>query len=338
MSNIFVCKNKMSDPPRLETCSNLRAEVYESYKVFTGNLTRTSLFDHTSVVVGNRVYVLGGYTGANARSDAVYVLDPVTLAWSLLEGADAIPFFNNLAMLVGDSIYLICGSSPMYHNRGLQRTWRFDLITLKLEACPCAGNKLAPTRKATGQYIDALGEIIVLASNSELLKAFRVESKTWRKVVTQGGPPGRLDGLTSCLHGRSDMYIIGVNSEGETVVYLLRCSPGRFIWQQPVWSPIFPGMRYSEMICVGNRVFVTGGIAENGKEMIDVEIYELSESSSGNSTPVMEGQGRQLRPRGYPKRVSRHSLVCADNKLILIGGLTSDYWFLQVILPYNKIY
>ena len=339
----------MTDVDRLETCGTdtLRAIAYKSKKILRGKKTAT-LVDHVSVLVGNKIYVLGGFSNFTIGishfivNHSVFVFDPVTFAWSRLKLADGVPFSKTLAMLVNDSIYLMCGD---IHESTSQRTQRFDLVTQRLQPLTCVGNMLLPKFRAAGQYIEEIGMVIIVGDrfstmNTHIAVGLHVESKRWTELKTKGRAPERIRRLMSCLHRKSDMYILGMGQEGQRVNYLLRCSHGQFTWHQPIWSSLFPALRYSVMTCVRNRIFITGGEDGTGAAKAELDVYDLiarkphiSRPTAGDRSPGILGSGKCVLPQGNPKRKAGHSVVVVDNKLFMIGGHHSEEWFLQVISP-----
>lgn len=324
---------------RLDTCSKFRTKAHKIKN--TPGLRHIK--NHSSILLGNRVYVIGGIVDGK-RSKAVYILNPTSLAWSRLELQDDVIFSENLALLVDESIFLLCGMSPCYRT---SRTWRFDVVTQRLEPCHCVGNMLVPTYIAAGQYVETLDYIVVVgdrfsAKGKHIPLAFHVESRTWTRVDAKGNAPESMESLYSCLHRNFDMYIVGNTRSRQSAVYLLRCLPGRFTWHQPVWTPMPPVMKAVQMMCVGNRILITGGELQFFNGNVEIGVYDLNEVvfsapvPAGDRSHVIEGRGRWIVPLGNPQGTGRHSLVCAGNKLLLIGGtMRNKKWLMQVVSPAN---
>ena len=174
--------------------------------------------------------MLGGFSnfttgiGHFIVNHSVFVFDPVTFAWSRLTLDDVVPYSKTLAMLVNDSIYLMCGD---IHESTSQRTQRFDLVTQRLQPFQCVGNMLLPKFRAAGQYIEEIGMVIIVGDrfstmNTHITVALHVESKRWKELKAKGRAPERIRRLMSYLYRNSDMYILGgMGQEGQRVNYLL---------------------------------------------------------------------------------------------------------------------
>ena len=74
------------------------------------------------------------------------------------------------------------------------------------------------------------------------------------------------------------------------------------------------------MICVRNRVFITGGADETGVAKAELDVYDLtaripdtSRPPAGDRSLETVGIGKLVLPQGNPKRKAGHSVVVVIN-------------------------
>ena len=222
-----------------------------------------------TVLVGHLLFFL---SGKNRRTylPIIHILDLINLEWFAEEVPDLLGDKCYYTFLANDAVYFAPTYTPTYGVPHLV----FDLVSRELEEFPTEDElpELEYSDTTNGGYIESLNEYVVFCGketdpfgedrekvNREIV-CFSVESRSWRQALVKGkGPSGRFNEESSCVNGKSRIYLLvcGIGFEKNTF-YTLDCQIGAFYWSKLNWkNPWF----YSNLHLVraGRRVFVYGG-------------------------------------------------------------------------------
>lgn len=180
--------------------------------ITTGNFEPRNY--HTSAVVGDKIYVIGGWDKNADDISYVSVFDPATNHWSTLATTGTwTPRRNATASVVGEKIYVIAGDTSSWLMTNIveildtkTNEWQKPLIE---DATVLARSSATSVVVGTDIYLigGAGGPDFV-----EQLDIFDTRANNWRTLETQGKfrPRGS---LSSCLIG-DKIYAIGGFSYG----------------------------------------------------------------------------------------------------------------------------
>lgn len=327
----------------LGTCSIIKVHR-ERTNIEALNIGKQNFLNHTSTLVGHRIYVIGGIASHTLYREKIHLLDTVTWRWEEvpLEGV-SIRGLDHLDFLINDQLY-ICGgiSSPTP-----SKLWRFDAPMRTFERCKTLREDLVPDGNAAGEYIEALQELVVFggiahSKVSDQLVVLSLRSGGWRVPAAKGAPPPRRYNHSSCLHGTSDVYFFGGNENHALTpcdnIFLLQCSPGLYMWSQPVWVLQPTAQASAVMACAGNRIFVFGGYPSNGtRKSNELFVGEVNSHKGYRLIARRAFRAKLPGPQlvGTIPEIALHTAVATRDKLIVLGGEGCPDNVVFVFSPYK---
>lgn len=145
--------------------------------VSTAMPTPVSNIFGSTVAIGNKIYVFGGYDVAAARTAAVQIFDTSSSSWSVHPTPMPVAVYGCLAVHIGGNKVLVTGGSPAIGG-GLTDTYTFDVGTGVVT--PLAG---APTARylLSGGYNSAHGKVYSVGGfgTGTVVEAYDLSAGTW---------------------------------------------------------------------------------------------------------------------------------------------------------------
>jgi N-acetylneuraminic acid mutarotase len=276
-----------------------------------------------TVVIGERIYVMGGFTtGTNGPIDRVQIYDVAKNAWS--EGTPLPePVHHHGAALVGGKIYLVGGfHEPFQTREPIDSTWVFDPATNHWD-------RRAPLPSRRGALVvGAIGNLVYAAGGEHRRPA--------GTPVPQGAPPAyepvtdftvydpqadrwsqlpamkvaRDHAFVGVINGR--LYVVGGRDRPKyDIVTVEEFDPGAGAWTER--APMPTGRSGGHATVLGGRLYVFGGEGNNASPVGLFNEVEAFDPAANSWT------------RFEPMPLPRHSLVTATlgNRIYLPGGATT---------------
>ena len=271
---------------------------------------------HTGVVVGDALYIFGGYDGTNRLND-LHRFDFTTCMWTQLVASNGLapsPRDRVAAASYRDALYVFGGYDGA--NR-VNDMWRFDTNRYTWQICEIIG--LPPSARHSHSVVEYDGKIFVLFGYDGNYKAdiheYSIARKTWVPIQAKGQVP-RPRYRTSVVAHNSSLIVFG-GHDGlkhlddlnifdlktntwtlvEPVVPMSSMGPYAFRTITPSTSSP-PAHRDSHSAVVqGDSMFVFGGstgVARNDlyEYRIDLNTWIEIESHTGSAGP-QESSGTQ---------------------------------------------
>lgn len=273
-----------------------------------------------SVVIGNRIYVMGGFTlGTDGPIDRVQIYDTGKNEWS--EGTPLPdPVHHHGAALVGGKIYVVGGFHEPFPKRDpIDLTWVFDPATNHWD-------KRAPLPAPRGAMaVGAIGNLIYAAGGEhrrpagapvpkgapppyEPITDFTVyDTQTDRWSTLPPMKVARDHAYMGVINGR--FYVIGGRDRPKyDITTVEEFDPAKGTWTEK--APMPTGRSGGNAAVLNGKLYVFGG---EGNEASPIGLYNEVEAfdPAANSWTRFE-----------PMPLPRHSLVTATvgNRIYLPGG------------------
>jgi len=239
--------------------------------------------NHTTAVVGARIFVHGGHDGTQWLDD-LHVLNTDTLTWysPTVSGTPPSARACHTLSRVGGKLYMFGGYDGERCFSTIEvldietMTWIKPAIS---GAIPLARN--AHTMTVIGKKLYLFGGH---SGNKHLtdLHIFDTQGLSWSEVTTLGTPPKGLRGHTANLIGTKIFIFGGYDGRGRSNdCYYLETTTLR--WFHPGESESTPSGRQRHSACVirNNQMLIFGGFDGNkwlnDMYILDVGIFELHE-------------------------------------------------------------
>ncbi|MEK6238393.1 MAG: PQQ-binding-like beta-propeller repeat protein [Planctomycetales bacterium] len=272
-----------------------------------------------TVVLDNRLYVLGGYLKGTKSTKRVDVFDPRDSQWRrLADLPSAVTHLN--AVLDGRSIWLAGGFKDGYPGKAIQEVWKYDVDRNSYVAGPPlpeprAGGELA----LVGRRLHYLGGLLPDRDTDSAdhwtldldALANANENAKWKPAAALPSPRNQfaavvLDGKIHVLGGQFG-HDRGQDDQARVDVY----DPATNSWNRGVDLPKPHSHAEGSTFIVAGQVFMMGGMTRQGpgkRRRIDNEMISFS---SGGKWKTL-GQ--------LPRPLSSPAAAIIGDKLFVAGG------------------
>ena len=323
----------MSLGPQLSDCRTLHVSRM-SMPGAPQTLSRDWLWNHACTLVGQYIFVSGGYDRfGNARS-RLFALDINRWVWreDFLWSYDV---SEHVMLLVDDGLVVLGGQSGRHVTASA--IYRFDLATEQLERRRNTAVDLVPRFKCAGEYVESLGVIVLFGGAvnglvTNKVVAYDVSANVWTEIRPKGQPPHPRYGHSSCLHGKGDIFFYG-GSGGDRFTQFpgithLRASKRSYTWCETAWSPSPNARTRSTIQCTGSRIFILGGYRGSNPDNYFF-VYDLNKNVGAQLAGKREDTRRE-RPAadlgiveldGHIDKRTLHTAVATHNRVIVMGGI-----------------
>ena len=339
----------------MDTCKHFAFDSEVHVEVVGSELLYDSLFNHTATLVGGKIYLIGGFefvesdddgTGEvlSRYADVVQMVDWTAREFHRVQVEGQLPPRQlHTATLVGDLIYVMGGATI---EEEFEDVWVLDTVMRAWREVD-----VGPTLELFGQryghaaaYIAENEEIVIFGGSyfdyiSNKVTALSFPTHTFYEPRRVGNAPPARFKHASCMVGRAVCFFGGQHSEGyHNDLFLLHPEgTGRYRWSQPVVIGWRPAPRYStDLSCIGNRLYCTGGKDENGRKSSELLIFDLEtntwekvvhDSVKSPGVTIYSHSGDKCVP------VYQHRQVNLVQSILLIGGLGPFIEYVQELKP-----
>ena len=293
--------------------------------------------DHTSTLVGAKVYVLAGYDVARYENlSRVLVIDCSSARKKYRRSRMKIkgPVMPDVSRnghttcLVDDKL-LMMGGWRMHHT--LADVFELDLILESWRFVPTHGPVHRVLNMHVAEYVDQWQQVVCFGGGDGTLfindtSCFDVSANRWTKMRPTGAVPGERASHCSCLVGTS-YYIYGGWKQGYSYgdLHILHLSPipGSARWSSPMAANSPHSRSGTDMVNFHGRLFIFGGY--QGRAANDLQVYDpeldkwltVNEGASKGAGDVFSASVTGTLP---PNRVGLTLTAIPGNKLLMYGG------------------
>lgn len=290
---------------------------------------------HTATVVGNKIYVIGGWApNINWFQINIHCLDYVSQSWKLVVvSGDTHPnVYYHTAVLARDFIYVFGGKVGRAVSSSLTR---LDPVSNEWATIPNPG--IEPRYGHCAEYMEAYDAMVVLFGHTRDAKELRdiygyeVQTRVWKKLQPKGRYPtgsGPQVMRCSCSHSTSIFCYTGHYERFagmELSVLTFNSVLERCAWNTPLIGGRVPKVLQSSSIdYVNNYLVLFGGALRMGADSNTVYVYDLV------SQTCLMAESLFIDGAKAPNR-KNHRSVCVKGKILVLGG------FRKRLNPYYEL-
>jgi len=291
---------------------------------------------HNSCIVGNKLYVFGGYGIQNESFLNVRTFNLDTKSWNTPQCAAAGMFprnrYSSSCVVLGKRILIFGGFSP-------EGYWLNDLHVLDTESDDSRYTHMwyqpetsgqPPSPRAAHSCTLVGRKLFFFGGNDgqtlyDDLHILDTETFHWQKMHPQGLQPLARSGHSALLV-KDKIVIFGGGGLGGTPmndVHYLDCMGGRLVWSQPSLRGTGPSPRAGHTACVlhGNCLLIFGG---GYIDKVYNDVHMLNVEKSQWSRPADTGD--------VPCARTGHSMNTVKSLIFVFGGCDSSG------MMYNDLY
>jgi N-acetylneuraminic acid mutarotase len=273
---------------------------------------------HSCELIGNQLYLFGGWNGKKALNDLV-ILDLETLKWSEPETIGTKPGLrnNHATTIMSRYMYLHGG-----HNGDI---WLDDLYILDINSFVwnkiTTNNEGVPSARACHSLSRVDRKLYMFGGYDGTkcyneVEIFDTDSKTWSTPKVNGKSPLARNAHTITIVNK-DLFLFGGHSGNKHLKDLHIFHTDTLTWQEPLFSGESPeGLRGHTATHIGNKIIIFGGYDGKGRsnELFILELENMHWSHVHDNEK-------------FPGSRQRHSAVAIDHKrLIIFGGFDGTKW------------
>jgi len=271
-----------------------------------GQVLKTGVRSHSASVVGNKIYVVGGYDAHDVYND-LSVFDTDIQSWykpTTNEGPTAVR--AHTSTVVGKKIYIFGGGDgPNY----FKDVWVFDTDNNAWSSLEVHGAIPTARRSHSAELVENKLYVFGGGDGKQALNDtyyLDVETSTWVKVATRGALPPKRGYHKSVLVGKS-MYVIGGSDGQEAFNDVFMFDVGSHTWTKSKAKGA--GLLASATLQLGNYIALFGGHSPteyiNSFRCLDLRTTQWT-------TPLQSGS--RPSPRAY------HTMSQCNHRMWVIGG------------------
>ena len=278
---------------------------------------------HSCDIVGNSLYIFGGWNGKKALND-LHVLDTEEMQWVEPEATGRIPACrnNHTTAVVGSKVYVHGGHD------GTQ--WLSDLYVLDTSTLIWAKPNIsgtAPSARAC-HTMSRIGRKLYLFGGYDGFKCFNdidvldLDTMTWLQPYVEGQVPLARNAHTMTVVG-TRLLLFGGHSGNKHLKDLHVLDTETMTWTEPEMTGTPPkGLRGHTANLIGEKIYLFGGYDGRGRSN---DLYILNAESLLWTHP-MEGERS-------PAGRQRHTACSVGNKFLYIfGGFDGNKWLNDIYI------
>jgi N-acetylneuraminic acid mutarotase len=279
---------------------------------------------HSCDLIGNNLYVFGGWNGNKALND-LYVLDFAKMSWTLrdLTGNGPSSRNNHSIAMVGIKLFIHGGHDGMQ--------WLSDLYTLDTDSgrwdLPSISGE-PPSARAC-HTLTRVGHKLYMFGGFDGTKCFNdidildLDTMTWIRPAIGGKLPKARNAHTMTCVGKK-VFLFGGHSGNKHLQDLHILDTIHMQWDSPNIAGVPPpGLRGHTSNVIGNKIYVFGGYDGRGRSN---DLHILNLESSQWEHVHMNKTISDKKDSAPPGRQRHTACLVGSQKLYIFGGFDGFKW------------